>query len=55
MAAKNDGRALEQFDNPSNPRFTNDHGDRDHRDTGGRLDAVVAGVGTGGTVTGIGE
>jgi cysteine synthase A len=56
-AAKNDGAWLsEQFDNPSNPAI--------HRtttaieiiaDTGGRLDAVVAGVGTGGTVTGIGE
>ena len=56
-AAANEGAWLsEQFDNPSNPAI--------HRtttaveiiaDTGGRLDAVVAGVGTGGTVTGVGE
>ncbi len=56
-AKKTDGAWLaQQFDNPANPRV--------HRastapeiiaDTGGRLDAVVAGVGTGGTVTGVGE
>jgi len=46
----------QQFDNPANPWI--------HRsttapeiiaDTGGRVDAVVAGVGTGGTVSGVGE
>ena len=45
-----------QFDNPANPAI--------HRattaleiieDTDGRLDALVAGVGTGGTITGVGE
>ncbi|MBI2214993.1 MAG: cysteine synthase A [Acidobacteria bacterium] len=56
-AAKNEGAWVsEQFDNPSNPAI--------HRsttaveiiaDTGGHVDAVVAGVGTGGTVTGVGE
>ena len=47
---------LQQFDNPSNPRI--------HRlttakeimdDTGGKVDILVAGVGTGGSITGISE
>lgn len=56
-AAQNEGAWVsEQFDNPSNPAV--------HRtttaveiiaDTGGRVDAVVVGVGTGGTATGVGE
>lgn len=47
---------VSQFDNPANPEI--------HRkttaleileDTGGRIDAFVAGVGTGGTIAGVGE
>ncbi len=45
-----------QFDNPANPRIHRTTTAIEIvRDTGGRLDAVVAGVGTGGTVTGVGQ
>jgi len=44
-----------QFDNPANPWIhRNTTALEVLRDTGGRLDAFVAGVGTGGTVTGVG-
>jgi cysteine synthase A len=51
-----DGFMPQQFNNPANPDI--------HRrttalevieDTGGKIDAFVAGVGTGGTITGVGE
>ena len=45
-----------QFDNPANVRIHRTTTAIEIvRDTGGRLDAIVAGVGTGGTVTGIGQ
>ncbi|MGC8762093.1 MAG: cysteine synthase A [Acidobacteriota bacterium] len=45
-----------QFDNPANPWIhRNSTALEVLRDTGGRLDAFVAGVGTGGTVAGVGK
>ena len=51
-----DAVMLQQFANPANPaihRLTT--AEEIWRDTGGVLDAIVCGVGTGGTVTGIGQ
>lgn len=57
LVAKNKGYFMpQQFNNPANPevhRRTTVH--EILRATDGRLDAFVAGVGTGGTITGVGE
>jgi cysteine synthase len=57
LVAKNGDYFMpQQFNNPANPevhRRTTVH--EILRDTSGRLDAFVAGVGTGGTITGVGE
>src|SRR6185437_12709617 len=47
---------LQQFSNPSNPAIhRRTTAEEIWRDTDGKVDFVVAGVGTGGTITGVAE
>src|SRR5262249_21809099 len=56
LAAANDGFIPQQFSNPANPEIhRRTTAEEIWRDLDGQVDAFVAGVGTGGTITGVGQ
>ena len=56
LAAEHDGFMPQQFSNPANPEIhRRTTAEEIWRDLDGEVDAFVAGVGTGGTITGVGQ
>jgi len=57
LLVENPGAVMpSQFTNPSNPAIhQKTTAEEIWKDTGGQVDAIIAGVGTGGTITGIGQ
>ena len=56
IATEHDAFMPQQFENPANPEIhRRTTAEEIWRDIDGKVDAFVAGVGTGGTITGVGE